>query len=120
MVKSRIGHGGTEVFEARSELEVSQIMGSMSGRFPMVQRMAPVRGRDLRIYVLGGRTIASVLRTSDEDFRANHGLGPYYPYPQVPDGWRKVTLEWSDGYWQLDFNDGTKKGPFNGLFRQKP
>lgn len=47
-------------------------------------------------------------------------IGPYYPYPQVPDGWRKVTLEWSDGYWQLDFNDGTKKGPFNGLFRQKP
>jgi len=47
-------------------------------------------------------------------------IGPYYPYPQVPDGWRKVTLEWEDGYWQLDFNDGTKKGPFNGLFRQKP
>ena len=47
-------------------------------------------------------------------------IGPYYPYPQVPDGWRKVTLEWSDGYWQLDFNDGTKKGPCNGLFRQKP
>lgn len=47
-------------------------------------------------------------------------VGPYYPYPQVPDGWRKVTLEWHDGYWHLDFDDGTTKGPFNGLFRQKP
>lgn len=47
-------------------------------------------------------------------------IGPYYPYPQVPDGWRKVTLQWHDGYWHLDFDDGTHKGPFNGLFRQKP
>ncbi|MDO4582922.1 MAG: BON domain-containing protein [Planctomycetia bacterium] len=47
-------------------------------------------------------------------------VGPYYPYPQVPDGWRKVTLEWHDGYWHLDFDDGTSRGPFNGLFRQKP
>lgn len=30
-------------------------------------------------------------------------IGPFYPYPQVPLGWRKVTLEWDDGWWQLDF-----------------
>ena len=32
-------------------------------------------------------------------------IGPFYPYPQVPLGWRKVTLEWDDGWWHLDFND---------------
>jgi hypothetical protein len=32
-------------------------------------------------------------------------IGPFYPYPQVPMGWRKVTLEWSDGWWFLDFKD---------------
>jgi hypothetical protein len=32
-------------------------------------------------------------------------IGPFYPYPQVPLGWRKVTLEWDDGWWQLDFED---------------
>jgi len=32
-------------------------------------------------------------------------IGPFYPYPQVPLGWRKVTLEWDDGWWFLDFND---------------
>ena len=31
-------------------------------------------------------------------------IGPFYPYPQVPLGWRKVTLEWDDGWWQLDFS----------------
>jgi osmotically-inducible protein OsmY len=30
-------------------------------------------------------------------------IGPFYPYPQVPLGWRKVALEWRDGWWQLDF-----------------
>jgi hypothetical protein len=28
-------------------------------------------------------------------------IGPYYPFPKVPLGWRKVTLEWEDGYWFL-------------------
>ncbi|MEL7496443.1 MAG: BON domain-containing protein [Planctomycetota bacterium] len=32
-------------------------------------------------------------------------IGPFYPYPQVPMGWRKVTLEWDDGWWMLDFHD---------------
>ena len=32
-------------------------------------------------------------------------IGPFYPYPQVPLGWRKVTLEWNDGWWFLDFKD---------------
>jgi hypothetical protein len=32
-------------------------------------------------------------------------IGPFYPYPQVPLEWRKVTLEWDDGWWFLDFKD---------------
>ncbi len=69
---------------------------------------------------------ASYPNTAAVQYPKRHGagawpyIGPYYPYPQVPDGWRRVTLEWHDGYWHLDFDDGTCKGPFNGLFRQKP
>ena len=44
-------------------------------------------------------------------------IGTFYPYPQVPLGWRKVTLEWHDGWWNLDFDDGSTKGLFSGLFR---
>ncbi|QDT38757.1 BON domain-containing protein [Stratiformator vulcanicus] len=36
-------------------------------------------------------------------------IGPFYPYPQVPLGWRSVTLEWDDGQWYLDFNDRTDR-----------
>jgi len=35
-------------------------------------------------------------------------IGPFYPYPQVPLGWRKVSLEWDDGFWYLDFHDKTR------------
>jgi len=46
-------------------------------------------------------------------------IGPFYPYPEVPMGWRNVNMQWHDGYWWLDFNDGSKKGPFSPLFRQQ-
>jgi hypothetical protein len=26
-------------------------------------------------------------------------IGPLYPFPKVPLGWRSVRLEWDDGYW---------------------
>ncbi len=26
-------------------------------------------------------------------------IGPVYPFPKVPLGWRAVTLRWQDGYW---------------------
>ena len=34
-------------------------------------------------------------------------IGPFYPYPQVPLGWRKATLEWDDGSWYLNFRPRT-------------
>lgn len=36
-------------------------------------------------------------------------IGPFYPYPQVPLGWRDVTLQWDDGHWFLDFNQRTER-----------
>lgn len=36
-------------------------------------------------------------------------IGPFYPYPQVPLGWRQVQLEWDDGYWNLNFRPRTEK-----------
>lgn len=45
-------------------------------------------------------------------------IGPYYPYPKVPLEWRKVTMEFHDGWWWLDFDDGSNKGPFSPLFRE--
>jgi hypothetical protein len=32
-------------------------------------------------------------------YNAWPNMGPYYPFPKIPPGWRKVQLEWQDGYW---------------------
>lgn len=44
-------------------------------------------------------------------------IGPFYPYPQVPLGWRESRLEWDDGHWQLSF--GKKKDAWYWLFKPK-
>lgn len=36
-------------------------------------------------------------------------IGPFYPYPQIPLGWRQVQLEWDDGSWNLNFRPRTDK-----------
>jgi len=36
-------------------------------------------------------------------------IGPFYPYPQVPLGWRQVQLEWDDGNWNLNFRPRTDR-----------
>lgn len=44
-------------------------------------------------------------------------IDPFYPYPQVPLGWRKVSLEWHDGWWHLDFDDGPRSKGIRGILR---
>lgn len=34
-------------------------------------------------------------------------IGPFYPYPQIPLGWRQAQLEWDDGSWNLNFKPRT-------------
>lgn len=36
-------------------------------------------------------------------------IGPFYPYPQIPMGWRQAQLEWDDGRWNLNFRPRTSK-----------
>jgi hypothetical protein len=31
-------------------------------------------------------------------------VGPFYPFPKVPLGWRSVSLEWQDGHWYYGRN----------------
>lgn len=52
---------------------------------------------------------AQVTYPSAYDASAWPYIGPFYPYPQVPLGWREASLEWDDGHWQLMFNSRTDK-----------
>ncbi|SFI27859.1 BON domain-containing protein [Planctomicrobium piriforme] len=52
---------------------------------------------------------AAISYPTQYDASAFPYIGPYYPYPQVPLGWRKSTLEWDDGYWSLKFDSKTDR-----------
>jgi hypothetical protein len=52
---------------------------------------------------------AAVTFPSQYDASAFPYIGPYYPYPQVPLGWRSSTLEWDDGSWNLTFDSRTDR-----------
>jgi osmotically-inducible protein OsmY len=52
---------------------------------------------------------AAVSYPSKYDASAWPYIGPFYPYPQVPLGWRSAQLVWDDGYWNLKFDPQTDK-----------
>jgi RimK family alpha-L-glutamate ligase len=90
VVKTCAGHGGTEVFKADSEEEAERICKELDGRRPIVQQFASDPGKDMRVYVLGGKIIATVLRSSDRDFRANFKLGGKAELVEAPDVVRDI------------------------------
>jgi hypothetical protein len=52
---------------------------------------------------------AAVSYPSQYEASAFPYIGPFYPYPQVPLGWRSAQLVWDDGYWNLKFDSKTDK-----------
>ena len=73
VLKAVDGHGGSQVCLYDGNVEkILRIMG----RSDMVaQEKVGNRNSDLRVYVIGGKILASVLRESSEGFRANFSLG---------------------------------------------
>jgi len=119
VVKSCIGHGGTEVFRADSEDEINSICEQMANRKPIIQKFASDPGKDMRVYVLGGRIIASVMRSSDSDFRANFKLGGkaelVEPVPEAVSIVRRIVPELMPDFIGIDFVFGDGKVYLNEI-----
>ncbi|MGP4042144.1 ATP-grasp domain-containing protein [Gracilibacillus sp. D59] len=70
ILKAVNGRSGSEVYLLHSIEDMPLLM---SERYIVQALAAP--GKDLRVFVMGGKVIGSVLRESDADFRANYTLG---------------------------------------------
>lgn len=68
------GHGGRGVTLVRNENDLAAYLAAQSGR-SIAQPLATDLGRDMRVYVIGGRPAAAMLRVSSTDFRSNFSLG---------------------------------------------
>lgn len=65
--KPKNSHGGNGVVMCRSAEEYDKNQ--------VCQKPASDLGKDVRVWVLGGEIVASILRVSDTDFRSNYCLG---------------------------------------------
>ncbi len=74
VVKSRFGHGGSEVFWAESQEQARQIVSENYEKY-ILQTPCDTLGMDTRVYAVGDKIAAAVKRTSTSDFRSNFSLG---------------------------------------------
>ncbi len=77
VLKTVDGHGGSEVYSfCRERKEIGE---RVRERRMVLQPMVAAHGgqvwRDIRVYVIGRRIVAAVMRSSTEDFRANFSRG---------------------------------------------
>ena len=68
------GHGGKGVTKICSPAELDAYRAAHPER-SVVQPFADAHGRDIRVYVIGGRPVCAMERASDTDFRSNFSLG---------------------------------------------
>lgn len=99
VVKSVDGHGGSEVFLVKSEAEEKEALANVthsSNKHFIRQEVAKDLGVDKRVYIIGNKIVAAVLRTSD-DFRSNFSLGGQAKLSEVTDQEQKMIGSLLDG-----------------------
>ena len=96
IVKHRRGHGGNRVFKARKYEDVREIIRGLNASEWIIQKMCDTPGQDMRLYILGGKIVASVLRTSKADFRSNFSLGGEASLAEPPEEVAEMALKLSD------------------------
>ncbi len=74
IIKAVNGHGGSQVFLIEEENK-TQIVKELGSSDAVIQPLTGSRHQDLRVYVIGKKIIAAVLRTAKEGFKANYSLG---------------------------------------------
>ncbi len=81
VLKACAGHGGTQVYLVRNAGEAKTASESLRGVPSVAQKYVSEPGKDLRVYILGDKILAAMLRVSETDFRSNFCLGGRaFPY----------------------------------------
>ena len=74
VAKPSAGHGGNGVTLVNNERELAAYRAAHPEE-SVIQPLATDLGRDMRVYVIGGKPAAAMLRISETDFRSNFSLG---------------------------------------------
>lgn len=74
ILKTARGHGGTQVYMIENSSSLSDTLQTVQDNEFLVQEVCDTVGRDLRVYIMGGKILCPILRTSS-GFRSNYSLG---------------------------------------------
>lgn len=74
VVKAAGGCGGRKVFMCENEADYLDKLAVIAPDDAVVQPLCDTPGRDVRVYMLGGKPLQAMLRYSEQDFRSNFGL----------------------------------------------
>ncbi|MCR5837510.1 MAG: ATP-grasp domain-containing protein [Lachnospiraceae bacterium] len=74
VLKSRDGHGGSEVFLVHDKEEYDTYVRRIGNR-GIIQPVADSKGRDVRAYVIGGKVVVAICRQAGDGFKSNFSLG---------------------------------------------
>lgn len=75
VLKSVSGHGGSEVYLLKNELELTTHLASLRTEDFVLQEPCTNPGVDIRVFALGGEIVAAVRRFCPTDFKSNYSLG---------------------------------------------
>ena len=68
------GRGGQDVYLLKNPIDIQSLPTLSEKSEWTIQPLAPVAGRDLRVFVVGKEVIGAILRKNENDFRANFSL----------------------------------------------
>lgn len=114
ILKSATGHGGTNVYWIDNEDKWKKILKTTITSDYLAQSCKDIQtGKDVRVFVIGKQIIAAVLRSNDNDFRANFKLGGkaslFELTPMMEATIKKIINHFNFGMVGIDFllhNDG--------------
>lgn len=75
MVKEVDGNDSKNVVKVNTVAELMQACSQLGQSNIIVQQLAPTMGQEIRIWLLGGEIIGSVLRTATDGFNASYSRG---------------------------------------------
>ncbi len=116
IVKECFGSQGKGVYMAKNRAELFSLMEENKCRPHLFQETIKTSvGKDVRVIVVGGKVIASMLRQSSTDFRSNIELGgegtPYTLSTQTQELCEKIAQELALDYCGIDILLGENNAP---------
>ncbi|MDD3886428.1 MAG: hypothetical protein PHI35_06130 [Victivallaceae bacterium] len=102
------GKGGRDVFLVKDESDYASAREVLKNRRHIVQRVSGRPGRDMRVWVIGGRAVAAIVRIApDGVFLSNYCLGGRAEVCRLGDGERqlaeRLAVELKADYIGVDF-----------------